>query len=187
MLKDTRTRILKSAAKLFAQNGYEGVRTKQIAEASNISEVTLFKYFPQKEILYHTLLDEFYQTLDLSPLVKKLSYTNIYEDCLQIANAVANNLVENIDIILMRQKEKVDFLKERKFNILKDPSYQAIVPVFQTYYDNNEISVSPEKAANIFLTSITGAFHLLAGGNFEKKYFLEYVEEFVNIFCRGIQ
>lgn len=187
MTMSTRRRILSQAAKLFAQNGYEGVRTKQIAKAAQISEVTLFKYFPQKEILYSTLLDEFYQTLDLTPLVKQLSYTNLYEDCLQIAKAVANNLVDNIDIILMRQKEKVEFLTDRKFDIHKDPSYHAILPLFRTYYERKQISVLPEKAAKTFLISITGSFHLLAGSNFHKTSFFEYIEGFVDVFCKGIQ
>ena len=187
ILSDTRKRILFNAAKLFAQNGYEGVRTKQIAQASHVSEVTLFKYFPQKEVLYNTLLDEFFHTLDLTALVDELSYTNLYEDVLKIANAVAENLAENIDIILMRQKEKTDFLSDKKFDILRDPSYITILPVFQQYYQNKMIYVLPETAANLLMTSLIGSFQLLAGNHFNKEYFFQYVESFVNVFCRGIQ
>lgn len=187
MTLNTRKRILHHAKKLFAQDGYEGVRTKQIAKAAQVSEVTLFKYFPKKEVLYNTLLDEFYQTLDLTPLVKQLSYANLYDDCLQIAKAVANNLIDNIDIILMRQKEKVEFLSDRKFDIYNDPSYNAMLPMFRTYYERKLISIVPEKAATIFLTSITGSFQLFAVSNFNKVKFLEYIEGFVEIFCNGIE
>lgn len=187
MLLETRRRILRNAAKLFAQNGYEGVRTKQIAQASNISEVTLFKYFPKKEVLYNTLLDEFFHTLDLTPLVDTLTYEDLYEDTLKIAMAIAENAVENIDIILMRQKEKADFLDNKKFDISKDPSYIAILPVFQKYYENKKISILPKVAANVLVTSIMGSFNLLAANNFNKASFLKYVENFVSIFCKGIK
>jgi AcrR family transcriptional regulator len=59
MVSDTRRRILVTAAKLFAENGYEGVRTKEIAKASKISEVTLFKYFPKKRFCIIPCLTNF--------------------------------------------------------------------------------------------------------------------------------
>ncbi len=187
MSSDTRKRILFNAAKLFAENGYEGVRTKEIAKASNISEVTLFKYFPKKEVLYNTLLDEFFYTLDLGPLVNNLSYTDLQKDLSKIANAITENLIDNINIILMRQKEKTNFLSNKKFNVLSDPGYLTILPVFQKYYQNKKISVSPEIASNIFITSIVGSFGLLAANNFNEAYFKKYIEDFLIIFCRGIR
>ncbi len=187
MIPDTRKRILLHAAKLFAQNGYEGVRTKEIAKASEISEVTLFKYFPKKEILYHTLLDEFFQTVELSSLVDDLDYSNLFEDLLKIANVIAKNSIANIDIILMRQKEKTDFLSDKKFDISKDPSYLKLLTVLESYAENNMISADPTIAANLFITSIIGSFHLLSGNHFNESDYLNYIENFVKIFSKGIQ
>ncbi|XOQ44705.1 MAG: hypothetical protein ACFWTN_09725 [Clostridium sp.] len=170
MVSDTRRRILVTAAKLFAENGYEGVRTKEIAKASKISEVTLFKYFPKKEVLYHTLLDEFFHTLDLAPLVENLSFTDLHGDLSQIANAISENLIDNIHIVLMRQKEKTDFFSDKKFNAFVDPSYVTVLPVFQHYYQAKKISISPEIACNIFITTLVGSFGLLAANNFNEAY-----------------
>lgn len=44
-----------------------------------------------------------------------------------------------------------------------------------------------EDTRNILITSILGTFNLLAGNNFDKENFLNYVKDFVGIFCKGIQ
>ena len=45
----TRATIQKHALRLFRQQGYEATTVSQIAEAAEVSESTLFRYFPTKE------------------------------------------------------------------------------------------------------------------------------------------
>lgn len=45
----TRDTILRTAMRLFAANGYEATRTRDIAQAAGIAAGTLFNYFPSKE------------------------------------------------------------------------------------------------------------------------------------------
>jgi len=45
---NTEHAILTAAEQLFAEHGYAGTRTAQIARAAGVTERTLFKYFPQK-------------------------------------------------------------------------------------------------------------------------------------------
>jgi AcrR family transcriptional regulator len=45
-------RILSTAAALFAQFGYNGVSTREIAAAAEVSEVTIYRHFPRKRDLY---------------------------------------------------------------------------------------------------------------------------------------
>jgi AcrR family transcriptional regulator len=52
----TRRRILDGALKLFSQKGYLGATTKEIAREANISEMTLFRHFPTKEVLFESVL-----------------------------------------------------------------------------------------------------------------------------------
>jgi len=47
----TRNRILKSALRLFATQGFEGTTTKNLAEAANVAEGTLFRYFANKKAI----------------------------------------------------------------------------------------------------------------------------------------
>ncbi|HXV92541.1 MAG TPA: TetR family transcriptional regulator [Pseudonocardia sp.] len=47
----TRTAIQHHALRLFSRQGYEATTVTQIAEAADVSESTLFRYFPTKEDL----------------------------------------------------------------------------------------------------------------------------------------
>jgi len=50
-----REAILRSALPLFAQRGFHGVSTKEIAAAARVSEALIFKHFPSKRALYKGL------------------------------------------------------------------------------------------------------------------------------------
>src|SRR4051812_24524497 len=50
-----REAILRAALPLFAQRGFHGVSTKEIAAAARVSEALIFKHFPTKRALYKGL------------------------------------------------------------------------------------------------------------------------------------
>ena len=54
----TKKLILQSARRLFAANGYEQTRTRDIAEAAGIASGTLFNYFQTKEAIVACLAAE---------------------------------------------------------------------------------------------------------------------------------
>jgi AcrR family transcriptional regulator len=49
----TRQQIFEAARKLFQEKGFERVSVAEIARAADVSEVTVFNYFPSKEDLYY--------------------------------------------------------------------------------------------------------------------------------------
>jgi len=60
---DRRRQLLRVAIESFAQNGFSGTKTKDIAAAAGVSEAILFRHFASKEDLYHAILDEKEATL----------------------------------------------------------------------------------------------------------------------------
>jgi AcrR family transcriptional regulator len=48
--------ILAAATRLFADRGYDGARTADIAAAAGVTERTLFRYFPSKDKLYRRVM-----------------------------------------------------------------------------------------------------------------------------------
>jgi AcrR family transcriptional regulator len=50
-MKDTRERILESALKVFSRDGISGATTREIARVAKVNEVTLFRYFKNKNEL----------------------------------------------------------------------------------------------------------------------------------------
>jgi AcrR family transcriptional regulator len=54
----TRETILRTARRLFAENGYDATPTRDIARAAGIATGTLFNYFPTKEAIVACLANE---------------------------------------------------------------------------------------------------------------------------------
>lgn len=54
----TRETILRTARRLFAENGYDATRTRDIAQAAGIASGTLFNYFQTKEAIVACLAGE---------------------------------------------------------------------------------------------------------------------------------
>ncbi len=52
----TEERILTTAAALFAQFGYNGVSTREIAGSAEVAEVTIYRHYPRKRDLYLAVL-----------------------------------------------------------------------------------------------------------------------------------
>ena len=55
--EDRKRQILRSAIESFAQKGFSGTKTRDIAAAAGVSEAILFRHFGTKEDLYHAILD----------------------------------------------------------------------------------------------------------------------------------
>jgi AcrR family transcriptional regulator len=64
----TRGRILLAASALFAQRGYFGTSTRDIADAVDIRQPSLFHHFGAKHVIFRTLVE-----LDLGPSIDRIS------------------------------------------------------------------------------------------------------------------
>jgi AcrR family transcriptional regulator len=53
---ERRDAIVRAAVPLFAQKGFAGTTTREIAEAAGISEALVFRHFPSKQMLYGEIL-----------------------------------------------------------------------------------------------------------------------------------
>lgn len=47
-----RAAIIKAVQRVFAEKGFDGTTTRELADAAGVSEALLFKHFPTKEALY---------------------------------------------------------------------------------------------------------------------------------------
>jgi len=54
---ERREQILQTAMQLFAERGFSGTTTKEIAAAAGISEAMVFRHFANKDELYRAIID----------------------------------------------------------------------------------------------------------------------------------
>lgn len=68
-------RIVHAAARLFAYQGYHGTSTRQIARLANVSELTVFRNFEDKESLFWSTLGAQFAALNLQhDLLDKMAH-----------------------------------------------------------------------------------------------------------------
>src|SRR6202158_5314678 len=50
--EERRTAIIRAVRQVFAEKGFDGTTTRELASAAGVSEALLFKHFPNKEALF---------------------------------------------------------------------------------------------------------------------------------------
>ena len=82
--------IIESATVLFAAKGFNGTKTREIAERAGVSEALVFKHFPTKDHLYAAILAERSPVPRLLSDIKRLADNR--ED-LQVFTLIANTFI----------------------------------------------------------------------------------------------
>ncbi len=73
--QDRQASLIGAAATLFAERGFNGTTTKDIAKAAGVSEALLFKHFPTKRALYGAILAEKAHYSELRTAVEEAAKT----------------------------------------------------------------------------------------------------------------
>jgi AcrR family transcriptional regulator len=59
----SRQQILDAALKLFSHRGYGATSVRDIAEAARVSKGNVYHHFPDKETIFRTLIDRYFETM----------------------------------------------------------------------------------------------------------------------------
>ncbi|RKX58937.1 MAG: TetR/AcrR family transcriptional regulator [Thermodesulfobacteriota bacterium] len=191
-MSNTREKILKIALTLFSKKGYLGATTREIAQKAGITEVTLFRYFPNKE----TLFKEVINTYSFLPKLK------IILDESEIKNKSVEEILKNIAYnFLETLEEKKDLINIMHLEIQRYPQkvkkiFEAIIEstldLISSYFEKMQQKkifkkISPQIAARAFLGMIYSYFYakeiIKYSENFSKK---EIIENYINIYLNGI-
>ena len=68
--EERKQEILETAMKLFAQNGFEKTSISDIAREIGVAQGLCYRYFPSKDVLFQTALDE-YANMLISKMTKE--------------------------------------------------------------------------------------------------------------------
>jgi AcrR family transcriptional regulator len=117
---DTRSKILLSAQRLFARQGFDGTTTKELAVDAGIAEGTLFRYFANKKaILIEVATQGWIQIL--TDLLTELSEMGSYKAIAQMMRRRMGNMRENHDIM------KVCFMEAQFHPELRDQIQSEVI------------------------------------------------------------
>lgn len=191
MSQDTRKKILETALKLFSQKGYLGATTKEIASLAGIAEITLFRYFPSKEILFEEVINNFSFYPKLKEILNEIKDKPYKEALVIIALEFLNLLESKKELIKIMQCEMERY--PDKIQKIHDTIIYNTIQLLSSYFKTlQERGVLRKFESEIGAQAFLGMFFSYFYGKEIKKisHFREgevkrIVEEFVDIFING--
>jgi len=106
---DTEKRIIEAAALVFAELGYARATTRKIAAKADVNEVTLFRYFGNKQNLFTAVLNQHAIPPTSANLFTSNLSGNYPDDMLNIGRFVMHLLWERREVMRMMLCEAAHF------------------------------------------------------------------------------
>lgn len=188
---ETRTRILASARRLFARQGFEGTTTRALARAAGVAEGTLFRHFDNKKAILVEVATQGWIEL-LTDLLTELSEMGSYKAVSQVIQRRLLHLRKNADLMRVCFLE-AQFHPELRERIQKD-SIEKMTDVaeafIQTAIDRGIYRpMNPRLVAKVFLGmfAISGfSYETLMGENPSPQAMKDMAEGLADIFLNGV-
>ncbi len=189
-LNNTKAKIFRIAARLFAEKGYNGVSMREISEQAKITKPTLYYYYGSKEGIYLALLNA------------GLTYgMGDIDEILGLNTSVKQKLVEIVKkrfhqslvypefakyfLYLFTSTEKTPFLEN--FKEETDKHRQLLVDLIQEGIDKKEFGASakPQLAMEMIIGVIT---HFIWQQMLSEKKILsdQLAEQIIELLFKGL-
>lgn len=189
--KDTKDKILESALRLFSKKGYLGATTKEIAKEAGIAEVTLFRHFPSKAVLFEDTIKSYSFLFTLKGMLPELKEMDYRDALVEIARRFLNKLSERKDLIRIMHAERHLYpskVKEIYHNFIGE-IFKTLASYFK-YLQGRKVLMdfNPEFGARAFMGMFFSYFNAREFLMRKRYRFADdniVIEEFVNIFVNG--
>lgn len=187
---ETRTRILESAQRLFARQGYEGTTTRALAQDAGVAEGTLFRHFDSKKAILVEVATQGWVDI-LTDLLTELSELGSYKAISQVMQRRMLHLKKNADML------RVCFLEAQFHPELRDriqtetiAKMTDVAEAFvQTAMDRGIYRrMNPRLVASVFLGmfTISGFSHDTLLDDPSPKALKDMAEGLADIFLNGV-
>jgi AcrR family transcriptional regulator len=156
---DTQSKILQAAQRLFAQRGYGGTTTRDLAQAAGVAEGTLFRHFENKKAILVEVATQGWVEI-LTDLLTELSEMANYKAVAQVMRKRMLNFRKNTDMM------RVCFMEAQFHPELREQIQTQVIgkmtdvaeAFFQTAMDRGIYrQMNPRVVARIFLGMFTVA------------------------------
>ena len=153
-----RRAIMDAAADLFARSGYQGTSIKNIADAVDLGESTLYGYFPGKQEILMAILTQQVELVDsslvhLNDLKDRPSFVNLID---VIMEKIISNLVYN------RVMFAEAWLNDEVLKVFVITRWLPVMDILQNFiYEKTSAGVfrpiDPKLAARMIIATFIGA------------------------------
>jgi AcrR family transcriptional regulator len=188
----TRQRLIDAAGLVLCRRGIQGATTREIAQAAEVNEVTLFRHFKSKEHLISAVIDKGIaseiELMDQHSSWKQdlrrsvLDYARHYYNHLEQKEAFARALIaEARTLPQSTQKVICDVVlpvRKRLVSILEDAQRAGVV----------RSELNAEQALDVLRNALYAGMLRNTAGYLPRSYSTqEYIDTVVDIFVRGVE
>lgn len=148
-MTDTRVIIMEAALRVFTMKGYTASTTKEIADESGFAEVTIFRYFQSKRLLFEQSIEyalrDFHNSIDNYNFNK--NFHNFFKDLLheKLMFASKNALILNM-IIRETSLELIPEHLQVIYTIQKQ-----VNQIFNNYFDYHNLNMNAEAYGELII------------------------------------
>jgi AcrR family transcriptional regulator len=188
---ETRERILKAALRLFAKRGFEGTTTRDLAEAADVAEGTLFRHFPNKKAILIEVATQGWVDL-LTELLTELSEMGSYRAIAQVMRNRMMRLHKNADMmrVCFMEAQFHPELREHIQHEVIDKMTDVAEAFFETAMEQGIYrKMNPKTVARVFLGMFAVAGfsqNTILSPNASPGEMQAMAEEMADIFLNGV-
>lgn len=173
--KERKQEILDTAMKLFYEKGYEKTSITDIAEAIGVAQGLCYRYFPSKEALFDSAIDQYAEALAKKFMIPKRSKP-----------ASLREIIENMPVTVETDDtnyyKALHVVENKKFHdqlTLKvcEKLLKPVTSLLEHAQKNGEISVPDVQAAAMFC--VYGQFGILLDKNFSEEENRKRIRDFL--------
>ncbi|WP_259391373.1 TetR/AcrR family transcriptional regulator [Paenibacillus sp. 1011MAR3C5] len=182
---------MKAIIDLVAEQGYNGVSTKEIAASAGVNEVTLFRHFGSKLNLLEKAFHHYHYAEAMEKLFQqKLAYS-LRDDLLTISSRYHELMNRNRKVMQIAFKEK-PIIQQFRESTHKHPQklQELLIDYFNEMKRRGKLAdCNSELQAKAFMWMNHGAFMSLLQGDSSSLGLSsvdEFIDESVNTFTRAL-
>ncbi|MGG3573960.1 TetR/AcrR family transcriptional regulator [Bacillus gobiensis] len=187
----TAERIIQAALQLMQNKGFKAVTIKEIAQASQVSEMTVFRHFGTKKGVFEAAVKKYSYLPDFKNAFDEKILWDIEKDLYMIAQMYIELMIKNQPIFLIAVQERTtmpelaDFVSKQT-----DRLKEYLTNYFLVMQDKKKmIKTNTETQAMVFLTMLYGFFSSKAlwKDQFIKESKEEFLQHSVAAFSNGLK
>ncbi|NBD24886.1 TetR/AcrR family transcriptional regulator [Paenibacillus glycinis] len=186
----TSDRILDAALRLMQAKGFKSVTIKDIAAASDVSEMTVFRHYKTKKGVLEAAVQKYSYTPGLKIIVEQNVVYDLNHDLKLIAASYLDLMEVNRGIFLIAVQERATM--PELIGLIADNTkrlHGVLTDYFLTMQERGKMAVTDaSKQAMMFLTMYYGYFSSRA--LWDTQFISDTQEEFiatsVSTFCEGL-
>ncbi len=192
--EDRRKQLLETAMRLFAEQGFDGTSTREIADAAGINEAMIFRHFPTKEDLYWAVVEHRIATAGRDRKIRAVLDSG--KDDREILAGIAVSLLdrgrddEAFTRLLFYSALRNRDLSDKFFRSYVADSFETVASyIRQRIAEGKFRRVNPLVAARGFMGMVIYHYlvqELFGGSRFQQFDSREVARELAGIFLEGM-